>query len=152
VKGYGDAFPRGNVQQGVDRVLEHGGQLHHDPDIHVVLHTGRDRGDKFFQGGPRGQHNLPGPEDVLGTGHEVARQKIIRRPLGEPVRQTGARGLIKGLPAQIGPNTVPVFRLSREPARDFLKEAQREPQLACEVIRDGDRRRNRLRQEPTVDP
>src|SRR5262245_7864327 len=54
------------------------------------------------QGGPCGQHNPPDAEDVLSTGHQVARQQVIRCPLGEPVRQTGACGLIKGLPAQIG--------------------------------------------------
>jgi hypothetical protein len=45
-----------------------------------------------------------------------------------------------------------VFRLRGEPARDFLKEDEREPQLTCEVIGDGDRCRHRLRKEPTIEP
>src|SRR5439155_1543141 len=73
-----------HLEEVVDRALQRRGQGRGHARVHLFLHTHGHRRDEFLQRRRGREDNLPTPEDILGTGHQITREYVISGPLREP--------------------------------------------------------------------
>ena len=120
--------------------------------VYVVLGTCGHGGDEFLKRGTGGEDNVPRAKQIFRPGDQGMREKVIGGALGEPVCQTGARRLIKDLPAQIAQDALAMPSFGGQTTWYIPKEHQGEVQLPGEIIRDRHRSRRRLRYKAAIRP
>jgi hypothetical protein len=134
--------PSGDIQEIIQRLLQRGGERGGNPRVERVLDVRGDRDDERIERRTGREHHLPEPQDRLGTLNEIAGEDIVGGSLGKPVRQPRPGRIIKGLPAEIGPDPLQLLGLRGQALREIAKEDQGEIKLPCQMIgnRDGGRR------------
>jgi len=95
---------------------------------------------------------MPRPPHRLSTDHQIPREHVIGSALGEPARPTGTGLVIQGTPAQGGAYTLQRLWFRGATFRDLPKEHKGEIQWAGQIMRNGDRSWESLRQKATLGP